>query len=345
MEINQIVQELKQTSQKAPRKDWIGEWFKLKREIGNPNDIYITSGKFGQTSFEWMTLPHEYVDGVGGLAWLLIKQGQQITKLPEIKNKSKPSLINWIQFSLDLIDYLKSNDKKLKQIPWKKFNQEITRKSEIPRFRILESDMTNKIKNLAKMNQVSVNSILLWTLSKTCEKHLLESPRTQLWGMPVNMRGLVNLPNQFANHVSFSLVSFNPQDTFNIFHHKIKKRLESKSYFCIWKILNIGKYLGKSKLKKLAVKEKNSPNKLMGIFSNLGIWNPSDNKKGPDFWVAGDSTCSKYPIKAAVLGWKDCISISLNINPAVCSFETTTQEILNAWYDEINQLLSPQEIQ
>lgn len=180
------------------KKDRTGFIFQLLEDMGS--FPYIAYGLLRKSSGqpEWVFLPHSRYDGVGGFYYLLWQNGYEVSELPQIKDKTIPSFLKKINLFLKLMKEERNN--KIAPggengVKWKHYDdsQKMYGQSCCICWHVFNENDTNKLIASAKANQVSFNSLLLWSLKQSLYRSLISDSDfgDKMWWIPINMRGQI----------------------------------------------------------------------------------------------------------------------------------------------------------
>ena len=83
-------------------KDYISMWFDVRKELGISDSMSIGPMNKENGHTQWHTFSHSEMDGIGGVATILRKQGYPCEQLPISGEKNEPS--SWQLYKLSKID-------------------------------------------------------------------------------------------------------------------------------------------------------------------------------------------------------------------------------------------------
>ncbi|MBN2653027.1 MAG: hypothetical protein JXR63_11660 [Spirochaetales bacterium] len=238
----------------------------------------INEKRVSTLELETKSYPHAKYDGIGAFSEFIKESGFTPPKLPLSKEQNAPSkIVRFFLFSKAMIVGRKIDLRDSKD--WKNFditakiNNEDKSINNIDFWFVLSREQTMKLEEKASMAGVSLNSYLLNKLNKTIFSHMSDENIPRRWMIPVNMRGPVQLDNQYGNHSSSLDLYQLPREAPLQTHKKIKKALKKKLHWKSWIFFTIIKTIGKDKLYQILTNPKNPAIRpYIGSFSNLGSW-------------------------------------------------------------------------
>lgn len=321
------------------KKDYIGIIFEIDDELGE--FPYIAYGKLDKSSDKriWYYLPHSRYDGIGGLVYLLQQHGYTIDNLPEIQENTHPSILTKFllflrQFRADRLQLV------IDPIKWKQYDASKALQGAMSSicWYIFDKKETESIILAAKSNQITVNTFLLWTLNEATKQTLLQSSTKEnaaTWLMPVNMRGLIDLGDPYANHSISVRVEIAADNSVKKLHDNINEIIRiKKNYWAYWWRVQLMKFIGVNGMKRLMIKNQLPIRNIFGAFSNLGIWPPIKENTKEEDWLFSPPAFSTYPITAGCMTWYGKLSLTLQIHPVIANKEIT-QGCLDEWIRQI----------
>lgn len=304
---------------KRRERDWVGLWYKIAREDRGVNDLFtflkidLVDGRV----LEHVDISHERMDGLGALTWMLRREGNRIDRVPEGRVSPPPGfwgklrlLLNFRKVARDMsVDWVGGDATKSASL------------REIAHI-VLTREETRAIEARAKTERLSMNAVLMATLSNVLAPSLVRGDRPFLWLFPVNMRGPVRRENELANASSAVGIEAHKAVTPREVHAHIKEQLSNNIHWATWWTVNIGRVIGERGMRWLSSRRA-SNNFWMGTFSNLGAWPPpglelpASNPRHA--WVASPPGTVNFPIGCACVTWNGQLALTLKIHPSVCA--------------------------
>lgn len=316
-------------------------WFDVRKELGISDAMSIGPMNKVNGDIQWNTFSHSKMDGIGGIATILRKQGYPCSNLPQSGEKSEPS--SWQIYKLSKLD--KKEKKKnnntytpSKTIRWKNnYSCSNDNSAEIVNT-YFDKETTLQIKKNAKKNRVAFSTFLVWSLNKAIAENLIDGNQNYYWFYPVNLRGAISLSSDTSNYSSGITVCLNNEITPKQLQQEIKKKIKLKEHWSTWKLAHIGKLVGKPGVRYLynSISQKNF---YAGSFSYLGSWplagdkNPVENKD--EVWVSCGIGTKNYPVSTGIMEWHGQLTLGLKLHPMICQDVALTKKCINDWKNNL----------
>ena len=317
--------------------DWVGEGFAAMRDCGE--DISIVYGRLNRVvpqAPEWVELPHDEFDGVGGLAHLLRERGCRVEALPVLQGDR-------LTFSRALRGlFTVAGALKVRSQQWRNFDRSrpVTFRPVGKRvaWKLLTELETKSIVAAAKAAGVTVNTLLLLHLDRAVVAQLVPEAASRLWMIPVNLRGGLHLqhPETFLK-MSFLPVDLSSPPSVGQLHEQIGNLKRRHAHWGSWAALHLGKWLGKAGMRKELRARETKNNGWTGLFSNLGVW----NVPGGGHWVFGPAVSRVHPIGAGCVTINGCMALTVQLHEALGGGLDAAYDLLNAWMDPYVEAPNP----
>ncbi|EQC47695.1 hypothetical protein [Bacteriovorax sp. Seq25_V] len=296
-------------------RDWLGLWYKILKERGE-NDL-IAFVRRSANKEERYSFSHAIMDGTSSIPFYMEKFGQQ---------NCTPRKMDYIK-KFSFIDTVKLTLSNLKVSPisnsiWKERNiQRIEDIFEYSRLTLSKNE-TLAFNQYCEMNKVSENAILTKLITNEIFPSLENESDTHTWLFPVNVRGMVQKDNNYANHSSFIALNVYKDISIEEIQQNIREELKSFKYLGLWWVHHIGILTGYNYMKKLSLKA--SQTKFwLGSISNVGKWYTDDNythldnAEKDDAWFFATPGSINFPISFVIMTLNDRMSFSLRVHPGV----------------------------
>ncbi len=313
--------------------DWVGKWFGVLQELGEL--VYIPFGKLtsDHNDLEWIFLPHEKYDGVGGITHLLRNEGYSIEHLPEMKDPKPPG------FLMACLAYLRAAyESRYRYMPWKKYDPTKTGKFLGIAWHRFTEEETKQISVKAKELGISSNTLLFWNLDQAILPLFKTQNFDRQWMVPVNMRGGVKRTRETSNHSSFFGVSVSPGDSVKELHRKIHQQIKRNMHWGNWYFILTGKFLGLNGMRKSLARYRKKGHTWVGIFTNIGKWPNEDSETTSavtTIWMVAATVTQGHPLAGACLTWKGQIGITLNFHPSLGMELNEFQAYMHTWKESV----------
>lgn len=324
--------------------DWSGQKYLLLKDRGHDVNIYfnrISKDKNNAITNTWYSRCHSISDGVGAFSDLQSTLSGERWQQPHNQKIPRPNLLKQLW---QLLKYLWSH--RPIEYRWRFNKQQNTSLNQDYVATInFSQKSTEELLAWAKLNKISLNSLLLWSLDKSTRSLLLVDNNVRAWLIPVNMRGGLTLVNPSFNYTaSLNLRLQNKGSSKGIeeltvrdFDNKIKNLYSQGQQWGSWLYSNFSKYIPLTWSNRFI---KNYKSCWLGVFSNLGTWsNPQETPLDESVqWGVVSPATPFNPVASVALTWNNQLTLSLRIHPSKLKEENIAQE-LNLIAQEWSQLL------
>jgi hypothetical protein len=186
---------------------------------------------------------------------------------------------------------------------------------------LLTDEESRRVADVARMQRVSVNSLVLWSLAEATRGYAVKPNDRQHWTVPVNMRGGTGIDWGAANPLSFIRVPIWPGDTPQIVHARLYDLLETGMH---WVMLRWIRFFANRRRMKFP------PVRSTGVFSNIGVYTVPNISR----LVVCPPTGPTEPIAASIITWNGRMSLALSVhhtmNPPREALDAVEQRWRNA---------------
>jgi hypothetical protein len=320
-----------------PFYDGIGVWFSGLEELG-----YNTTVEFAvinkNSEFKWLPVMHKDFDGVGGLVHLLRLNGHKNFEIPKLKFMSSTSLLKRLRQSGEYflktakgprLEFASKLPKPMKSFGG--FNNGVLGAH------IFSVHETNQLLRTARDLDVTLNTILLFTLNSAV-RTLVERPEIPLtWMVPINMRGPLELSRDTANHASMVEVMISREDTLISIHSQIRKLIEDGWHWWFWHLVQLATLTGKSGVKAIMRAQSKKERNLIGAFSNLGSWNLQPHAD-EDAWLFCPPVAEMQPLGVGAVTAHGRLTLTAQVHPGRLSESRVSDLVLERWLGELKKL-------
>ena len=250
--------------------------------------------------FTWEWFSHVDYDGIRMVDHVVRRHGNEVA-LPRLKIRPDRRA-TWREHLKPMVR--KSYLRKAPASPWDRVKRDPPPSTErrLPSKLVLLSDEeTRTVGRLARAQQVSVNSFVLWSLAQASRGLVAKPDDRQHWTIPVNMRGGVGVDGDAANPLSFIRVPIWPRETPQDVHLRVFDLLETGMH---WVMLGWLRFFANRRRMKFP------PVRSTGVFSNIGVYNVPNISR----LVVCPPTGPTEPISAGLITWNGRISIALGVH-------------------------------
>lgn len=316
-------------AQTKKKTDWTGVWFSFLPEFGE--HPYIAYGHQPTTetpssAVEWGELPHEHFDGIGGFIHLLGQKNIGFGDIPRLRESRPPAYLITLK-KLYGIELFSTPEPYLWDV---EYDEPPYKMSPPPHFSF-DSQTTGLIESRALAEQVSVNSLLIYCLNRAASILLLNEPVKNKWMIPVNMRGSTGVTDDTANQASCVLCEIPSQGTAQDIHRSIKNQFAADAHWHTWRLLNIGKFIGRGALRYLYRREYRASAPWTGVFSNLGNW----TLESEGAWYFTPPTTRGCPVSAGAITINGRLHLALHTHQSWRDHSRHSRKILDHWVELI----------
>ena len=308
--------------------DWTGQLFRAMRADGAWVDITFGHVVDGALT-KWICLPHEEMDGAAAFASILRGQGLDPGPLPSMANE------RWKKHSdITQAPYLRTP-----AAQWKMFDGEGPNPASVSpparAWALLPAADTEGLLQRAREKGVTLNTLLLWSLSRAVAPFLNLQSGPILWEVPINLRGAVRLPNEAANHVSMVAVHTPLDLSVNALHDAFLAMLDSGLHWVIWNQNASAGRRGPEALRGRAKVIGRFSGFRVGVFSNLGGWRGLEPCPRDEGWVFAPPPLASTPLAAGCLTTHRRLGLLILAHPRLTTDPALTGVWMDAWRREL----------
>lgn len=301
--------------------DYVGQWFKAYRELGEPFEIYFDLKNKDQQ--QRVAIDHAKHDGIGALHEIAKNNNWKISVVGA--NKPPPPIGRLKLFAnLILFFYWTRPRKSIWSFKIEKAEKDILKVSRY----VFSASETSEIKALAENQKSSLNSCLFHTFNLALDDFFGLQDRA--WWMPVNMRpdlGLdTNDSNLTKNYASNFTIDFKKNFTLQDTQNEIKRCLKQQRHWATWWWQLLGRYLNFDLIRTTAAKGLENP--YAGAFSNLGEWTCSEKQSNVSIYI---NTLKSHPFGVGVLVWNGQLNLTVRAYPKFPLEQAQLDQLLQAW--------------
>ena len=324
--------------------DPISPWFVAAEDLGEYIGVRFGRINPDGSEPEWIFLRHADYDGIGGFAHILRNKGAAIDALPEQPHPARPSRFDVLRLAPI---YLQSR----RQPRWNsRVIQPQTKgasRHQVPTavaWHVFSEIETNQIIAASKRHGVSVNSLLVNTLTRGIRPFLEDSSATVPWMIPVNLRGKVRRDRDTANFTSCVGVKVKAGEIPSETHRNIFAALDRKVHWANWQAYDLGKFTSHGMRKFLIATGLAISQLSLGSFSNLGVWDAAksisvDACRGN--WLFSPPVLRCQPIGAGCVTFQNQLSLTIQAHPELTTQASVCQAWIQSWVQQIKLESSP----
>lgn len=320
------------------KKDYSAIKFEVSEALGEwMNCLYLKWNEQGKMEYDFVH--HTDSDGASAMTKILEREG---SKVPTIPVQKKILRANFIEKLFLLKKFIKLT--KAVNIQWQKERRDCN--GVPPCFFVIHftCEQTLQLEEAAKTQEISLNSLLLWSLDQSVSSHLLKEHSERKWVCPINMR--VDQSQRYGNHsASIIINSLSPytKTSPHFFQEEVRNFLKNQMHWGSQIYSNMARYIGFKGTLHIAKKIKEIGT---GVFSNMGHWPLEDTRcsaksSGVAYRVFIPPATQVLPISAGAFTWQEKLTLSLQLHPSLAQDEQMAQKIAQNW---VNQLISSSEV-
>jgi hypothetical protein len=313
----------------ASATDYIGMWYRARARLGIDDRIEFIFINPGSGKRHTVALRHRDHDGVGGIAESLKRMGVRQPPMPLSRQTRAPSF--WRRWQA------RPEQRQPQSPPWRIFTTTVDEQADEPLVQWLTPLQTRALRQRAKAQQVSLNSLLLKALHLAVADTLMTHASPISWCFPVNMRGVVPMGRPDMNLSSAFYMTVDSDDSLTHLDHTIRSYLKANIHWRYWHLARIGRLVGQRGVDWLCGRLLNGAQH-GGSFSNLGEWQIDFVSGGlaPDtvFACCGPGSPT-HPVANGMMIVNGSLSLALKLHPSLGASEAVVQECLQRWVDEL----------
>ena len=309
-------------SQPAPD-DVVGRYFAALARQGSPCQIPFAL-VHGDGSVQWSLYDHAEADGVGILAAMLEDEGSPVPPLPAMRGTAAPGTFASLRH---VAQYLRASSGRT--TPWTSRWDPAHQPGPELTWVVLSAETTAALTSHARSQRGSLNSLLLWGLHQTPPLWNNGRRLAGIWGVPVNLRGPVQLSNPRANHVSEMPISVEADATLPAIHASIRTGLKEGRYWAPYGVLQqIGRLPDSGLDRFAAARLRRKPEHRFGGLSFLGSWTGSEAILGRAFAPPVDQN---LPIGGGAIVYNGRLTLGVRLHGALQKDGIDTRAVMARW--------------
>jgi hypothetical protein len=311
----------------------IGKLFEILTEHGEDMHFRWLLTRDGGAAVAEAQVHHKDADGYGSLVTFLRANGIAFEAPKGRPEVAPPPMRERIAALFRVLTQKGGDDLEWtrKNAAWRR-GERVTHRPDAAR--VLTKDETARVRQAAKRDGVSVNSLLLHALNETVTPKVARAPTRVSWGVPVNMRGPVRVEPELANASSIVPVTIRNGAPAREVEETIRAVIDEKLHWGKWDQINLMVRFGeRATRKKIQQYYASADPTRIGVFSNVGVWTGTTE---PDvgLLVYGTPTLVD-PIFAAAVSWNERLGLTLRVHPSITSSDDDVATWLAVWLDRL----------
>ncbi|MBL9020505.1 MAG: hypothetical protein JNL83_40345 [Myxococcales bacterium] len=308
----------------------LGMLFEILEEMGEDPTFTFELARVGEaTPLARAEIHHAESDGHGGLSRVLTRRGVAFESPRPRTGETAPPLHERVRAVVRVARHRGAEPLVLRRrdTAWVRGTKVTARPGAGT---LLSASATARVVGAAKAAGVSVGAHLLHALTEAVVPLLAEPGRSVTWGVPVNMRGPVQVEPAEANASSIMPVDVPRGGDARAVHDALQRALAAKLHWGKWDQLNLIARLGKRFLKKKVEHYYRTADPArIGVFSNVGAWTGrTDDDLGI---LAYGVPAFTDPLFATVLTWNGKLALTLRAHPSLATSDGEVAGWRDAW--------------
>ncbi len=301
--------------------DALSAYYSERKAQGKTHTFWMGKVDLASNTVAWTEQDHRNTDGIGAFITSLESMGINNVPYPSIRNANRPDAD-----SMQKVIEKAVTRKGQWKVDWKVGDQAPSTDNAIE-WKVLNKNLTQRISNDAEKNGVTLNTYLLCTLNEAVGGILSGSDAKYYWGMPVNMRGAVELPNASQNHFSFISIAASPTSTPQEIHREIKTQFNCQEHWAYWEIF---RFMASGPEILTEAIGSASDSTRMGTFSNLGQWHIEELDNN-DTFVFVPSITPDSPIAIGVTHINGKLGLAMHADPSLGLTAKQIKALMSKW--------------
>lgn len=303
--------------------DAVGRYFAALSRLGVPCHVPFALIQADGT-VRWSVHDHAEADGMGILAQQLESEGSEVPPLPTHRSSTPPGPFESLRH---VARYLRASDGRSQ--PWtNRWNEDVSVPDQLT-WVVLDEPTTDTLIAYADARGASLNSLLLWGLHQLPAMWRAGTRVGGTWGVPVNLRGPVQLSNPRANHVSEMPVWLDSEASVRDVHLAIRRGLGDGRYWGPWWVMQqVGRLPDAGLDRFAAARLRRKPEHRLGGLSYLGRWNGSPLVIGRAFAPPVDDN---LPIGGGALVYNGRLSLGIRLHGPLMGDGLDTRSAMARW--------------
>ena len=320
----------------AGENDPIRPWYEAIESVGDYYMIRFGRVRPDASTIDWVDVPHKYFDGIGGFAHLLRRAGIETPPLPETPHEVGPS---WRPFLRSLPAVVGPRRRlKWKRMPRAGHYDRRQLPDPVFSWHVFSEEETRIVRHLSQARQITVNTYLLRHLDSVIRRDIARPSEAIPWMLPVNLRGRITRSRDTANHSSYIAVRIAPDDSAQDLHRDIQRRLARGEQWGPWKGYDATRVLPRMMKKALIRTDRAISPWNLGLFTNLGVWDPEKRIKHPAFqgaWLVMATVLRCQMLGAGLMTFQGRLGLTIQAHPELTTSEAVPRRWMNGWLKRI----------
>ncbi|HEY5952313.1 MAG TPA: hypothetical protein VIV40_42740 [Kofleriaceae bacterium] len=311
----------------------LGMLFEILAEMGEDPRFTFALAKVGDpTPLESVDIDHAESDGHGGLTRFLNQRGISFESPRPREADVAPPFVERVRAVVRVARHRGDEPLAIRgNSNWFRGARVIARPSAGI---LLSAAASARIFAAAKAAGVSVSAHLLHALTEAVVPLVAEPGRSVTWGVPVNMRGPIEVVPADANASSIMPVNVPRGGDAAQVHDALLRSLAANLHWGKWDQLNLIARLGKRFVrKKVSHYYRTADPARIGVFSNVGAWRGNTDA---NIGILGYGVPALTdPLFATALTWNGKLALTLRVHPSLATHDTEVERWRDAWVSRL----------
>lgn len=316
----------------SPTPHRLGMLFEILAEMGEDPTFTFALARVGDPApFDRVDIHHAESDGHGGLTRFLRRNHIWFESPNPRADEARPSFAQRVRAVLRVARASRSRGEPLvfrdRETAWVRGTKVTARPAAGT---LLSAEQTASIVSAAKAAGVSVTAHLLHALTEAVVPLVAAPGRSVTWGVPVNMRGPVEVTPADANASSIMPVDVPRGGDATAVNAALLGSLFANLHWGKWDQLNLIARFGKRLLRrKVEHYYRTADPARIGVFSNVGAWR---GKTDDDIGIlAFGVPVFTDPLFAGALTWNGKLALTLRAHPSLATSDAEVASWRDAW--------------
>lgn len=196
-------------------------------------------------------------------------------------------------------------------------------------WRFFTGEQTARIREAARASGVSFNSHLFFQLNETVKPHLAPSKHPATWIIPVSLYQNSQQAESQGMRTSIMEVGLTPDDTPQTVHEKVRKEVDSESYWGAIVAVLINHPLPRA-INRAILAATVAKKRRVGTFSNLGKWKGKERDL-TEAWAVVPPVHPGQPLGVGAIEYNGKLGFGFKIDPFLGFDETDANRLADTF--------------
>jgi hypothetical protein len=309
--------------------------FRLFSALGFGTSILFCRYRQGKT--QEIEISHTDYDGMNGLVAQLKKAGTYEENSFPVIPARKRSFLPWTLLRRFLHYFRVLWQFSRKSQEWKELPRKVSQPILVWNF--FSAEETESIRATARANKVSMNSHLFYTLNDTVKPYLAPSGKAATWIIPVSLYSSSEQAQTPGMRTSIMEVGLVPSDTPATTNEKVRRELESESYWGAIVAVLINHPLPAS-INRAILSATVASKRRVGTFSNLGKWRGRDTS-ADEAWSVVPPVHAGQPFGVGAIEYNGKLGLGMQFDPFLGLDEHDAEAVMKEFMSRLRRKDTP----